>query len=84
VILRIIHRLDSRTNTVIDTISLPFGSAPQFIAFNPNNGNMYVTNRGSNDVSVIAPITTTFSSGCNGTIDSGQAATCDITNTFGK
>jgi YVTN family beta-propeller protein len=50
--------IDSTTNSVIATI--PVGSGPQFIAFNPNNGDMYVTNRGSNDVSVIAPITTTW------------------------
>ena len=74
--------IDSTTNSVIATI--PVGSAPQFIAFNPNNGDMYVTNRGSNDVSVIAPITTTFSNGCSGTIDAGQAIACDITNTIGK
>ena len=38
------------------------GSAPFGIAFNPNNGNMYVTNAGGNTVSVINPSTNTFMS----------------------
>jgi YVTN family beta-propeller protein len=71
------------TNTVISTI--PVGSAPFGIAFNPNNGNMYVTNAGGKTISVIAPLTTTYSAGCNGTIDTGHAsAICNITNTYGK
>jgi YVTN family beta-propeller protein len=78
--------LDSSTNTVITTIRV--GAAPIDIAFNANNGDMYVTYFGATGpgdaVSLIAPITTTSSSGCNGTIDGGQAATCNIVNTFGK
>jgi YVTN family beta-propeller protein len=71
------------TNTVISTI--PVGSAPFGIAFNPNNGNMYVTNAGGKTISVIAPLTTTYSAGCNGTIDTGHpSAICNITNTYGK
>jgi len=54
---------------VIATIRV--GPAPEGIAFNPNNGNMYVANTISNTVSVIVPLTTTSSSGCNGTIDEG-------------
>jgi YVTN family beta-propeller protein len=76
--------IDSSTNTVIATI--PVGSFA--IAFNANNGNMYVTNFGAtgpgDTVSVIAPLTTIYSSGSNGTIDGGQAATCNLVNTFGK
>jgi len=74
--------IDSTTNTVIATI--PVGRQPWGVAFDPVNGNMYVTNMADNNVSVIAPLTTTFSSGCSGTIDAGQAATCDITNTIGR
>ena len=72
--------IDSTTNTVIATI--PVGSFSQDIAFNRTNVDMYVTNFDSNNVSVI--LTATFSSGCNGMINAGQAATCTITNTFGK
>jgi YVTN family beta-propeller protein len=75
--------IDPSTNTVVATI--PVGAFPFGIAFNPNNGLLYVANRGSNNVSVIAPLTTTFSEGCNGTIGSaGQAATCTVTNTYGR
>jgi DNA-binding beta-propeller fold protein YncE len=75
--------IDPATNTVVATI--PVGDAPRGIAFNPNNGNLYVANIDSNSVSVIAPLTTTFSEGCNGTIDSaGQTATCTITNAYGR
>jgi YVTN family beta-propeller protein len=42
---------------VIDNI--PVGSAPQGIAFNPNNGFLYVTNFDSGTVSVIDPSTNT-------------------------
>jgi YVTN family beta-propeller protein len=71
------------TNTVISTI--PVGSAPFGIAFNPNNGNMYVTDAGGKTISVIAPLTTTYSGGCNGTIDAGQtSAICNINTTYGK
>ena len=74
--------IDPSTNTVVATI--PVGTNPVGIAFNPDNGFMYVTNINSNTVSVIAPLTTTFSEGCNGTIDStGQAATCTVTNAYG-
>jgi YVTN family beta-propeller protein len=78
--------IDSSTNTVIGSIAME--TAPRGIAFNPNNGNMYVANFGAtgpgDTVSVIAPLTTTSSSGCNGTIDGGQAAICNIVDTFGK
>jgi DNA-binding beta-propeller fold protein YncE len=61
------------------------GSAPFGIAFNPNNGNMYVTDAGGKTISVIAPLTTTYSGGCNGTIDAGQtSAICNINTTYGK
>src|SRR5205823_6634266 len=79
--------IDSTTNTVIATI--PVGTTPFAIAFDPKNDDMYVVNNGNtndrdNSVSVIAPLTTTFSSGCSGTIDAGQAIACDITNTIGR
>jgi DNA-binding beta-propeller fold protein YncE len=74
--------INSTTNTVIDAIPVPTGSSG--IAFNPNNGDMYVTNADSKYVSVIAPLKTTFHSGCNSTIKAGQSATCNITNTYGK
>jgi YVTN family beta-propeller protein len=75
--------IDPATNTVVATI--PVGANPIGIAFNPNNGFLYVTNFGSNTVSVIVPLTTTFSEGCNGTIDAaGQTATCTITNAYGR
>jgi YVTN family beta-propeller protein len=75
--------INPSTNTVISTI--PVGSAPFGIAFNPNNGNMYVTNAGGKTISVIAPLTTTYSGGCNGTIDAGQtSAICNINTTYGK
>jgi YVTN family beta-propeller protein len=78
--------IDSSTNTVIGSIAVE--TAPRGIAFNANNGNIYVANFGAtgpgDTVCVIAPLTTTSSSGWNGTIDGGQAATCNIVNTFGK
>ena len=74
---------DASPGFVVATI--PVGSTPIGIAFNPDNGDMYVANAGSNNVSVIAPLTTTFSEGCNGTIDSaGQTATCTVTNAYGR
>ena len=45
--------INGATNTVMDTI--PVGSAPYGIAFNSDNGNLYVTNGGGNTVSVITP-----------------------------
>jgi DNA-binding beta-propeller fold protein YncE len=75
--------IDPSTNIVVVTI--PVGNAPFFIAFNPDNGFLYVTNGLSDTVSVIAPLTTTFSDGCNGTIASaGQTATCTVTNSYGR
>ena len=73
----------SATNTVIDTIHV--GTRPFGIAFNPENGFLYVANfGGGNTVSVTAPLTTTFSDGCNGTIGSaGHNATCTVTNAYG-
>ena len=49
--------IDGTTNTVVATI--PVGSAPQGIAFNPDNGFLYVANQGSNTVSVIDGTTNT-------------------------
>jgi YVTN family beta-propeller protein len=49
--------IDTRTNTVIDTI--PVGEGPVDIAFNPYNGGMYVTNGLSKTVSVIDTRTNT-------------------------
>jgi YVTN family beta-propeller protein len=75
--------IDGTTNTVIGTI--PVGDLPDGIAFNPNNGYVYVTQFGRNTVSVIAPLTTTFSDGCNGSIgNGGQTATCTVTNAYGR
>jgi YVTN family beta-propeller protein len=71
------------TNTVVATI--PVGATPFGIAFNPDNGFLYVTNQGGNTVSVIAPLSTTFSEGCNGTIDTvDQAVPCTVTNAYGR
>jgi YVTN family beta-propeller protein len=76
--------INGTTNTVVGT-PIPVGDAPFAIAFNPDNGDLYVTNFGDDTVSVIAPLTTTFSEGCNGTIGSaGQTATCTITNAYGR
>jgi YVTN family beta-propeller protein len=44
---------------VTGILPLPAGSAPFGIAFNPNNGNMYMTNFNSDSVSVINPSTNT-------------------------
>ena len=67
------------------TATIPVGSKPLGVAFNPDNGLLYVANLVSNTVSVIAPLTTTFSEGCNGTIDgAGQTATCTVTNAYGS
>jgi YVTN family beta-propeller protein len=41
----------AKADSVIATV--PVGSHPVTSAFNPNNGNMYVTNQGSNSISVI-------------------------------
>jgi YVTN family beta-propeller protein len=60
--------IDTRANTVIDTIPTR-GVSPLGIAFNRYDGDIYVTNFVSNTVSVIAPITTRFYSGCNGITD---------------
>ncbi len=76
--------IDSTTNTVVGT-PIPTGDFPAGIAFNSDNGLLYVANRNGNTVSVIAPLTTTFSEGCNGTIGSaGQTATCTVTNAYGR
>jgi YVTN family beta-propeller protein len=80
----IVSVINGATNTVVGT-PIPVGALPRGIAFNPDNGFLYVTNLGDNTVSVIAPLTTTFSEGCNGTIDNaGQAATCTVTNAYGR
>jgi YVTN family beta-propeller protein len=44
---------------VTGILPLPAGSAPFGIAFNPNNGNMYMTNFNSGSVSVVNPSTNT-------------------------
>ena len=42
--------IDTRTNTVIDTIPIP-GRFPSAISFNPYNRNMYVDNSVTNNTS---------------------------------
>jgi DNA-binding beta-propeller fold protein YncE len=65
--------------------AIPVGTQPFGVAFNPDNWLLYVANSGSSSVSMIAPLTTTFLEGCNGTIgDAGQTATCTITNAYGR
>ena len=77
--------IDCATNTVVGTYPIPVGNIPVGIAFNEDNGNLYVANFNGDTVSVIAPLTTTFSEGCNGAIDSGgQTATCMVTNAYGE
>jgi YVTN family beta-propeller protein len=44
--------IDSTTDNVISTI--PVGQGPQWLAFNPRNGNLYVTNSISGTVSVLS------------------------------
>jgi YVTN family beta-propeller protein len=44
--------ISGSTNQVIATI--PVGTFPQYVAFNPNTGNVYVLNPGSGTVSVIS------------------------------
>ena len=74
--------IDPSTNTVVGTIFV--GSGPIDIAFNSNNGFLYVANLASNTVSVVTPLTTIFYSGCDGTIsNAGQTAECGITNAYG-
>ncbi len=74
--------IDATTNTVVGA-PIPVGPFPVGVAYNPINGYMYIANFGDTAISVIAPLTTTYSNGCNGTIDSsGQAAACDITNAY--
>ena len=47
--------INPATNTVVATINV--GPQPRDIAFNPNNGLLYVTNQGGSNVSVINPTT---------------------------
>ncbi len=76
--------IDGTTNTVVGS-PIPVGNAPRGITFNEDNGFLYVANSAGDTVSVIAPLTTTFSEGCNGTINNaGQAATCTVTNAYGR
>ncbi len=76
--------IDPATNTVMG-IPIPVGDSPFSIAFNEDNGNLYVANFNDDTVTVIAPLTTIFSEGCNGTIGSaGLTATCTITNIYGR
>jgi hypothetical protein len=49
---------DAPQGFVIDSIAV--GSQPFGIAFNPENGLLYVTNGNSNNVSVIAPLNNIF------------------------
>ncbi len=75
--------INGATNTVVG-VPIPVGDIPFDIAFDPNNGFLYVTNSFDDTVSVLAPLTTTFSEGCNGTIGSGgKTATCTVTNAYG-
>ena len=75
--------INPATNPVVET--MPVGMQPRDIAFNADNGFLCVTNANGNTASVIAPFTTTFSEGCNGTIgNAGQTAICAITNTYGR
>ena len=50
--------IDGTTNTVVGS-PIPVEDAPRGIAFNPNNGNLYVANFGSNTVTVIDGATNT-------------------------
>jgi YVTN family beta-propeller protein len=76
--------INGATNTVVGT-PIPVGNGPFGIAFDPNNGFLYVTNSFDDTVSVIAPLTTTFSEGCNGTFsNAGQTAECTVTNAYGR
>ena len=77
--------INPATNTVVGT-PISVGNSPNDIAFNPDNGLLYGTNVSMDDtVFIMAPLTTTFSEGCNGTIDNGgQTATCTVTNTVGR
>jgi YVTN family beta-propeller protein len=43
--------IDNATNKVIHTIGV--GKGPSFLKYNPSNGNIYVANENSNDVSLI-------------------------------
>ena len=43
--------IDCGTNKVIHTIDA--GDCPQFLKYNPSNGNIYVTNENSDNVSLI-------------------------------
>jgi DNA-binding beta-propeller fold protein YncE len=45
--------IDPTSNTVIDTVGV--GSGPIGVAFDPTNGDLYVTNDVGGTVSVIAP-----------------------------
>jgi YVTN family beta-propeller protein len=76
--------INPSTNTVVATILGVF--LPGGIAFNPDNGLLYGTSVSMDgSVFVIAPITTTFSEGCNGAIESAsQTPTCTVTNAYGR
>jgi YVTN family beta-propeller protein len=75
---------DAATNKVAATTPV-MGSGPTGVDFNPDNVFMYVTNLHRDTVSVIAPLTTRFSEGCNATIgDVGQTATCTVSNAYGR
>ena len=63
--------IDPATNTAVGA-PIPVGETPIGIAFNENNGFVYVANQDSDTVSVIAPLATTYSDGCNGTLDNGD------------
>ena len=52
-----VSAIDGSTNTVIKNIHV--GSHPRGIAFDSDNGNLYVTNEGSYTVSVIDGSTNT-------------------------
>ena len=51
----IIWVINVTNNSVVSTPSLPFGSAPYGMAFDPYNGYMYVTDNYHNDVLALSP-----------------------------
>ncbi len=66
--------IDTLTNTLVDTVSV--GSFPQGVAYDSDNGEMYVSNFDSGTVSVIAtiqyPSYTTITSAVDGNGNSVQ------------
>jgi YVTN family beta-propeller protein len=52
--------IDTGTNTMVDTVTLPAGSNPRGIAITPDGSRVYVTNEGNDMVSVINTGTNTI------------------------